>query len=317
MGFLKKLLTPSVPSITDTDAVVEWFFNYDEKIADVKDRVPQPHLDNLKIPISQAVRESASAEELQLHIDDASTTYDTALQTLYQFHQVKESEHLPEASKLDEVVDNAAKAAVLEACASAMLRIYGYFMLNRFNEQPRVDRPTHRADPNSDFAALAEAAEQMRNALAGGEDDPDLLLLRHALPSDIELRKCLALAAKLDQPFWEILFVRLFTLDFAILNAYATHQGLQDKRDLHHGMWAKLMTDDVTEAYNQRFMDYSEAMVKTKQGQSVAEVLGRAFAATCVCQDLAVVLEVSQFVQGVLLEHVELLRALPDAKWTE
>ena len=310
MGFFKKLLTPSLPDIRDTEAVVEWFFNHDEKITDVQEKVPQPHLSNLKSTIKENIRRSGSAEELQTHIDDASAMYDSALRTLYEFHQIQESGQVPDGMEPEQIVTSAAQAVVLEACGSAMLRIYGYFMVKRFNTEPRTDRPTDQADPGREFGPLASAAEDFRNILKSREPDANVSLLRVVLPPDEELGKCLALASSLGQSFLELLYLRIFCTDFAVLNAFHQHEELQDKRGLHHEMWASFMTEEQALGYDQRFGDYSQAMVDAKEGQSTAEVLGRKFAEIHAGNVIRVSLTVTQFNHDVIMHDVKTLRTL-------
>lgn len=126
MGIFRALFTPPIPPIAGTRAVVEWFMQHDERISDVKSTVPEPHLTTLKETITDNIDDCEAPVHLQLHLDEAGTLSQSCLETMYSF-RTNSGGVTPE---------DAARAVVLEASASAMLRIYGYFMLKRFGIDP-------------------------------------------------------------------------------------------------------------------------------------------------------------------------------------
>jgi hypothetical protein len=135
MGIFQRLFTPAIPNISDIDGVVEWFLAHDEKIKDVKENVPEPHLSNLKQTIVENLMQNQTAAELQQDINDAAVMSQSSLETLHQFKMLNEKGP-PNGKDADEIVNAAAQAFVIEASSAAMLRIYGYFMTKKFNIQP-------------------------------------------------------------------------------------------------------------------------------------------------------------------------------------
>lgn len=306
MGILKSLFTPQIPSLSDIVGVVEWMFRHDETIADVSKVVPAQHLSKLKQTIIQNLSDSSDADQLQEHIEDACSIHQEALEVKVKFHRDNSS-----------IEPNAiVQAVVFEKCGIAMLRIYGYYMRNKFHREPEVGvrTPEQRPSGGPTEKELRDTCVGHFSKLLASSREVDCLLgvlLPVRADSEGEWARWKKLSDDMGIDFIECLFLRFIVIDFALFNVFHGCDRLGDLRDLHSALWKTIWTDRQHEMKAERMSFYGEAIKKKREDQSYAQVLASTFVRTTTGEPhAAFMLQAGGYTHATMVGTIELLQEI-------
>lgn len=116
---------PPVPSVEDEGAVVRWFLEHDDQLADVRTNY-EKLLENIEQEVLVDLRDFTDADSLRAHFTKVREAYG--------------EKFLPWAAELRErggSYDEAAETVFFaEALAATKLRILGYFLKERYDLDP-------------------------------------------------------------------------------------------------------------------------------------------------------------------------------------
>ncbi len=116
---------PNIPSVDDSDGVIEWFINHDDKLADVRRYGLNQWV--YKDVASDLATHGSSKDSLIKHLKSLSEFYALVLEQLA----------LRKDGPLDgETPDKVAELHCLEIMCAAKMRILGYFLLRKYGVNP-------------------------------------------------------------------------------------------------------------------------------------------------------------------------------------
>lgn len=112
---------PYIPPINDEGGVVEWFLQYDDKIADFRTNFPGS-LEMLRTETLGILQQHQGGPALQRRVRELSDEYTATLGRV--------------ASQVDGGETPPDEELMTESAIAAKIRILGYFLLRKHNIQP-------------------------------------------------------------------------------------------------------------------------------------------------------------------------------------